>query len=29
MHAMPVGEQYHWVKHIAADFIAERLNGGK
>ncbi len=25
MHAMPVGEQYHWVKHIAADFIAERL----
>lgn len=27
MHAMPVGEQYHWVKHIAADFIAERLNG--
>ena len=28
MHAMPVGEQYHWVKHIAADFIAARLNGG-
>lgn len=27
MHAMPVGEQYHWVKHIAADFIAARLNG--
>lgn len=27
MHAMPVGEQYHWVKHIAADFIAERLTG--
>ncbi|MBE6852594.1 MAG: alpha/beta hydrolase [Ruminococcus sp.] len=25
MHAMPVGEQYHWVKHIASDFIAERL----
>jgi len=25
MHAMPVGEQFHWVKHIAADFIAERL----
>ncbi len=25
MHAMPVGEQLHWVKHIAADFIAERL----
>lgn len=25
MHAMPVGEQYHWIKHIAADFIAERL----
>ncbi|WP_455529300.1 dienelactone hydrolase family protein [Ruminococcus sp.] len=29
MHAMPVGEQYHWVKHIAADFIAARLIGGK
>lgn len=28
MHAMPVGEQYHWVKHLAADFIAARLNGG-
>ncbi|MBE6876085.1 MAG: alpha/beta hydrolase [Ruminococcus sp.] len=27
MHAMPVGEQYHWVKHQAADFIAERLKG--
>ena len=25
MHAMPVGEQFHWVKHIASDFIAERL----
>lgn len=25
MHAMPVGEQYHWVKHIAADFIAARI----
>lgn len=25
MHAMPVGEQFHWVKHLAADFIAERL----
>jgi dienelactone hydrolase len=25
MHAMPVGEQFHWVKHIAADFIEERL----
>ncbi len=25
MHAMPVGEQFHWVKHIAADFISERL----
>ncbi|MBR4628262.1 MAG: alpha/beta hydrolase [Ruminococcus sp.] len=25
MHAMPVGEQYHWVKHIAADFLAARL----
>ncbi|HRR76677.1 MAG TPA: alpha/beta hydrolase [Ruminococcus sp.] len=29
MHAMPVGEQYHWVQHEAADFIAARLNGGK
>ena len=29
MHAIPVGEQYHWVKHIAADFIAARLIGGK
>ena len=29
MHAMPVGEQYHWVKHIAADFIAARLKGDK
>ena len=29
MHAMPVGEQYHWVKHEAADFIAERLTGEK
>ena len=27
MHAMPVGEQYHWVKHEAADFIAARLKG--
>jgi len=27
MHAMPVGEQYHWVKHIACDFIADRLLG--
>lgn len=27
MHAMPVGEQFHWVKHIAADFIAQRLTG--
>ena len=27
MHAMPVGEQYHWVKHLAADFIAQRLTG--
>jgi hypothetical protein len=27
MHAMPVGEQFHWVKHIAADFIASRLKG--
>jgi dienelactone hydrolase len=26
MHAMPVGEQFHWVKHIASDFIAERLS---
>lgn len=25
MHAMPVGEQFHWVKHIASDFIADRL----
>lgn len=25
MHAMPVGEQFHWVQHIASDFIAERL----
>ena len=25
MHAMPVGEQYHWVKHLAADFLAARL----
>ena len=25
MHAMPVGEQFHWVKHLASDFIAERL----
>ncbi|MCQ2464240.1 MAG: alpha/beta hydrolase [Oscillospiraceae bacterium] len=25
MHAMPVGEQFHWVKYIAADFIAERI----
>lgn len=25
MHAMPVGEQYHWIKHIAADFLAKRL----
>ncbi|MGN1114797.1 MAG: alpha/beta hydrolase [Oscillospiraceae bacterium] len=25
MHAMPVGEQFHWVKHYASDFIAERL----
>lgn len=29
MHAMPVGEQYHWVKHIAADFIAARIKGEK
>ncbi len=27
MHAMPVGEQYHWVKHEAADFIASRITG--
>ena len=27
MHAMPVGEQYHWVKHEAADFLASRLKG--
>ena len=27
MHAMPVGEQFHWVKHIASDFIAQRLRG--
>ena len=27
MHAMPVGEQFHWVKHEAADFIAERIAG--
>ncbi len=27
MHAMPVGEQYHWVKHEAADFIASRIAG--
>ena len=27
MHAMPVGEQFHWVKHYASDFLAERLNG--
>lgn len=27
MHSMPVGEQYHWVKHEAADFIAMRLGG--
>ena len=27
MHAMPVGEQFHWVKHITADFIAQRLTG--
>lgn len=27
MHAMPVGEQFHWIKHIASDFIAERLKG--
>lgn len=27
MHAMPVGEQFHWVKHLAADFIAQRLTG--
>ena len=25
MHAMPVGEQFHWVKHRAADFLADRL----
>lgn len=29
MHAMHVGEQFHWVKHEAADFIAERLIGDK
>lgn len=29
MHAMPVGEQFHWVKHIAADFIVSRLKGDK
>jgi len=29
MHAMPVGEQFHWVKHIASDFIAERLLEGQ
>ena len=29
MHAMPVGEQYHWVQHEAADFIASRIGGGK
>ncbi len=27
MHAMPVGEQFHWVKHEAADFIAARITG--
>ena len=27
MHAMPVGEQYHWVKHEASDFLASRLKG--
>ena len=27
MHAMPVGEQFHWVKNITADFIAQRLTG--
>ena len=25
MHAMPVGEQFHWVKHVASDFIVRRL----
>jgi hypothetical protein len=25
MHAMPVGEQFHWVQHQAADFLAARL----
>jgi len=25
-HAMPVGEQLHWVRHIAADLIADRAN---
>lgn len=28
MHAMPVGEQFHWIKHKSADFIAKRLVGG-
>lgn len=25
MHAMPVGEQLHWVKHVVADWIMERV----
>lgn len=25
MHAMPVGEQFHWIQHKAADFLAARL----
>lgn len=25
MHSMPVGEQFHWIKHKAADFLAARL----
>lgn len=25
MHAMPVGEQFHWVKHIVSDWMAEHL----
>lgn len=29
MHAMPVGEQFHWVKHLAADFLADRLTERK
>ena len=29
MHSMPVGEQYHWVKHEAADFLSVRLGGAE